>query len=142
MGSKTPEWILETFDLGQYAGEEVLIRFEYVTDDAVNYPGWFVDNISIPAIGYTTDFENGPDGWQSEGWLLTDNRLPQEWLVQVLAFQDGELVNVERVPVNADGSARIDVNGLGRGNEAVLLISGATPVTTEEALYEYRIDER
>ncbi len=141
-GSKTPEWILEEIDLSDYAGEQVWIRFEYVTDDAVNYPGWFIDDIRIPAIGYSTDFEDGPDGWESEGWILTDNRLPQLWLLQVMAFQDGELVSVQRVPVHPDGTAQVRVNGLGRGNEAVLAISGLTPVTTEPAAYEYRIDRR
>ena len=137
--STTPQWLLESFDLRAYAGQEVWVRFEYVTDDAVNYPGWFIDDVSIPAIGYWADFEAGADGWESEGWLLTDNWLSQKWLVQALAFHDGELVSVERVTVGEDGTAHIEVNGLGQGNEAVLVISGLTPVTTEEALYEYRI---
>ena len=140
--SETAQWVLESFDLRAYAGQEALVRFEYVTDDAVNAPGWFIDDITIPAIGYAADFENGADGWESEGWLLTDNRLPQEWLVQILVLADGELVSAERAPVGADGATRIDVEGLGRGNEVVLAISGQTPVTTEEALYEYRIEQR
>jgi hypothetical protein len=138
----TPEWITETFDLSDYAGKEVLIRFEYVTDDAVNAPGWFVDDISIPAIAYNTDFEAGAEGWESEGWILTDNRLPQHWLVQILALADDKLIDVIRVPVNADGSATIDVDGLGGSDTAVLVVSGMTPVTTEVAQYEYRIEER
>ncbi len=141
-GSETPEWIVEELDLSAYAGEEVWIRFEYVTDDAVNYPGWFIDDIRIPAIGYSTDFENGPDGWESEGWILTDNRLPQLWLVQVIALQDGKLQAVQRIPVGPDGAAEIQVNGLGRGNEAILTVSGLTLGTTEPATYEYRIDPR
>ncbi|RME61534.1 MAG: hypothetical protein D6790_07660, partial [Caldilineae bacterium] len=141
-GDGVPEWLVESFDLSAYAGEEVWVRFEYVTDDAVNYPGWFIDDIRIPAIDYATDFESGPDGWESEGWLLTDNRLPQRWLVQVLAFRGDELVGVQRVPVAADGTAQVEVNGLGGRNRAVMIISGTTPVTTEPADYEYRIDTR
>lgn len=141
-GAETPEWVQETFALHTYVGEKVLVRFEYVTDDAVNAPGWFIDDITIPAIDYSADFEEGADGWESEGWLLTDNRLPQEWLVQVMAFYDGELARVERAPVGADGKIRIDVDGLGRGSEVVLTISGLTPGTTEEALYQYWIEQR
>lgn len=141
-GGEAPRWVLETFDLRAYAGEEVLVRFEYVTDDAVNAPGWFIGDVTIPAIGYAADFENGANGWESEGWLLTDNRLDQEWLVQTMAFDSGELRRVVRVPVGADGAARIDVDGLDRDGEIVLAISGLTPVTTEEALYSYRIEQR
>ena len=141
-GGETPGWVQESFDLHAYASDKILVRFEYVTDDAVNAPGWFIDDINIPAIGYAADFENGADGWESEGWLLTDNQLPQKWLVQIMAFYDGELVRVERAPVGADGAARIDVDGLRPDSEVVLAISGLTPGTTEEALYEYRIEKR
>ena len=141
-GAAEPDWVQESFDLRAYAGEKVFLRFEYVTDDAVNAPGWFVDEIEIPAIGYATNWENGVDGWESEGWLLTDNRLPQEWLVQIMVFQDDRLVSFERAPVEADGTVHIDVEGLDRRSEVVLAISGLTPVTTEEAFYEYRIEQR
>nr|HRJ41911.1 immune inhibitor A [Caldilineaceae bacterium] len=141
-GDEIPEWIEERYDLSAWAGKKVSLRFEYVTDDAVNYPGAFVDDISIPAIGYSTDFENGPDGWESEGWLLTDNRLPQRWIVQVLAVHNGQLVGVERATVTPTGETTIQINGLSRNTRAVVIISGATPVTTEEAQYEYSIEAR
>ena len=138
--SSAPDWVNESFDLRAYAGEKVFLRFEYVTDDAVNAPGWFVDEIEIPAIGYATNWGNGADGWESEGWILTDNQLPQEWLVQIMVFKDGNLASFERAAVETDGTVRIDVEGLDRGSEVVLAISGLTPVTTEEAYYEYRIE--
>ncbi len=140
--ARAPAWIEETFDLRPYAGERVSIRFEYVTDDAVNAPGWFIDRIEIPAIGYESSWADEADGWESEGWLLTDNTLPQEWLVQILVFHKGTLAAFERVPVDSDGSARIDLDGLDRESEVVLAISGLTPVTTEEAHYQYRIELR
>ena len=109
---------------------------------AVNAPGWFIDDIAIPAINYATDFEQGEDGWDSEGWLLTDNRLPQVWLLQTMVFNEGALARVERAQVGANGKLRIDVDGLDRGKEVVLSISGLTPGTTEEASYEYWIERR
>lgn len=141
-GDEIPVWIEERYDLSAYAGQRVRLRFEYVTDDAVNYPGAFVDDIRIPAIGYSSDFENGPDGWESEGWLLTDNRLNQHWLIQVLALHNDELVSVQRAAVSPGGEATIRINGLSRSTKAVVIISGATPVTTEEARYEYSIEAR
>ncbi len=130
-------WVTEQYDLSAYAGESVYLRFEYVTDDAVNKSGWLIDDISIPAIDYRTDFESGPDGWESEGWLLTDNRLEQRWLLQLLEFAGRELVDVRRISVDADGRAQIAVDGLGWRQSAVLAVTAFAPVTTEPA--EYRL---
>ena len=137
-----PEWVEERFDLRAYTGGKAWLRFEYVTDDAVNAPGWFVDEVKIPAIGYATNWEDGPGGWESEGWLLTDNRIPQEWLVQIMVFEDGTLAGYKRAQVNERGTVRIELDGLDRRSEVVLAISGLTPVTTEEAFYEYAIEQR
>ena len=62
--------------------------------------------------------------------------------MQIMVFQDDRLVSFERAPVEADGTVHIDVEGLDRRSEVVLAISGLTPVTTEEAFYEYRIEQR
>jgi immune inhibitor A len=138
-GSSVAVWVEESFDLGDYAGEEVWLRFEYVTDDAINHPGWFIDHVSIPAIDYYDDFEDGAEGWQSEGWILTDNRLPQHWILQLILIERGRLAEVQRIPVDALGRATIEVPALRGNSEAILVISGATPVTTETAAYEYWI---
>ncbi|MCB0044207.1 MAG: immune inhibitor A [Caldilineaceae bacterium] len=132
-------WITERYDLSDYAGEDVQVRFEYVTDDAVNRAGWFVDDLAIPAIGYATDFENGPDGWESEGWLLIDNRLTQRWLLQLLEFEDNRLVSVQDVPVDESGHANVSVENLGNGRTATLAVSALAPVTTEPASYELKM---
>ncbi|HVO69931.1 MAG TPA: choice-of-anchor J domain-containing protein, partial [Aggregatilineaceae bacterium] len=51
-------WVQETVDLTPYAGQHVLVRFEYITDDATTQPGMLVDDVSIPEIGYQDGFEN------------------------------------------------------------------------------------
>ena len=134
------EWVTEAYDLSDYAGEMVWIRFEYVTDGAVNMPGWFIDDVQIPAIGYVSDFEQGTDGWQSEGWLLTDNQLPQHWLVQLFTLQDNVLEEVTQLEIDAGGLGSMTLPDLGNGKTAVVTISGTTPVTTEPAQYRYWID--
>ncbi len=141
-GFRSPDWVQEQFDLSAYAGEKVWVRFEYVTDDAVNRPGWMIDDVSIPALNYATDFENGPDGWESEGWLLTDNRLTQTWTVQVLSLQNGTMVALDRYTPDANGALSIDITDLGGDNTAIIAISGLAPVTTEAATYEYEILKR
>ncbi|MFQ6125273.1 MAG: hypothetical protein ACE5R6_11815 [Candidatus Heimdallarchaeota archaeon] len=41
------DWVTMDFDLSTYARQTVLIGFRYMTDWAVQYPGWWVDNIAI-----------------------------------------------------------------------------------------------
>ncbi|ARI76005.1 immune inhibitor A domain-containing protein [Halobacillus mangrovi] len=45
----------ETFDLSEYAGQEVHISFRYLTDWGYNDAGWFIDNIEVPEIGLSFD---------------------------------------------------------------------------------------
>ncbi len=77
-------WVQESVDLTPYAGQTILVRFEYITDDSVTQPGMLIDDVSVPEIGYADDFESGDGGWTSEGWLLTNNVLPQPFLVQLV----------------------------------------------------------
>jgi hypothetical protein len=116
------------------------VRFEYITDDAVTSTGWLIDEVRIPALGYATDFEGGADGWESEGWLYTDNRLAQGWLVQVLELTGDELTGLQRHEVDENGQATFAVAGLGNGRRAVLAISALAPITTEPAAYEIRLE--
>jgi immune inhibitor A len=43
-------WLSERIDLSAYAGQEILLRFSYVTDPILTYGGLALDNISIPEI--------------------------------------------------------------------------------------------
>ena len=44
--------------------------------DVFNEPGWAIDDISIPEIGYHTDGETGDDGWRAAGFVRIANVLP------------------------------------------------------------------
>jgi immune inhibitor A len=41
-------WINEMVDLSQYAGQNLTLRFEYVTDSNVTGEGFLLDDLSIP----------------------------------------------------------------------------------------------
>jgi len=42
-----PVWTTMTFDLSQYAGEDVLLGFRYMTDLGHLEQGWYLDNVTI-----------------------------------------------------------------------------------------------
>ncbi len=43
-------WVLETINLSDYIGEEILIRFQLVSDVAVNEDGFYFDDLSIDIL--------------------------------------------------------------------------------------------
>ena len=94
-GGDTPQWVQEHIDLTPYAGQKVMIRFEYVTDDAVNRAGLCVDDLSVPELGYADDAETERGGWEAKGFVRSSNVLRQQFLLQVIEF--GPTGRVRRV---------------------------------------------
>jgi hypothetical protein len=134
-----PGWLEEKLDLTPYTGQEILLRFEYVTDDAVNRPGWTLDDVSIPEIGFYDDMENGDNGWQAEGFVRMDNLLPQYFLVQVIEMGHDQ-VRVRSIPLDENNRGSLTLTGLGDTlDRAILVISGLTPVTNQLAEYQYQL---
>jgi immune inhibitor A len=134
------EWIQEHVDISVYAGQEVLIRFEYITDDAVNRPGFVLDDVAIPEISYFSDFEEDEDGWEPAGFIRHANVLPQRWLVQMVLF--GPETAVQRLGLDEDQTGSWIIPLDGRTDRATLTISGLAPVTTEMGSYSYEIEEQ
>jgi len=132
--AEVPQWVEEQVDLSPYAGRQILLRFETITDDAVNNAGWLLDDITIPEIDFRDDVEAADGGWEAEGFIRSDNVLPQEWMVQVIEL--GESIEVRSVPVGPDGRGEVTIGGLGRRlDRAVVVVSGLTPKTTEVGQY-------
>ncbi|GAB4490400.1 MAG: immune inhibitor A [Anaerolineales bacterium] len=126
-------WIEESVDLSQLAGQTVLLRFEYITDAAVNGEGIMVDDISIPEINYFDDFETGANGWQAEGFVRIENLLPQTFRLALI--RKGGQTTVETITVNPDQTAEINLDLGGDTREVILLVSGTTRFTRSVGSY-------
>lgn len=132
-------WTQQSVDLSPYTGDVVLVRFEQVTDDAYNAPGFAVDDISIPELGYATDAENSDGGWLPTGFVRTDGQLPQRYSLQLIKF--GDQISVEQLNVPPSESLDVDIpNPDGKLQKAVLVVSGLTRDTTEPARYRYSVE--
>jgi immune inhibitor A len=137
-GQSPAQWVPEQMDLTPYAGKKVLLRFEYVTDDAYNAPGWAVDDISIPEIGFTDNVESGANGWDVKGFVRTDNVLPKEYIVQVI--EAGTPAQVVRIPLDSQNRGKLTIAGFGKAvPHAELVVSAFAPTTTEQTQYELAI---
>ncbi|MCX6066411.1 MAG: immune inhibitor A [Chloroflexi bacterium] len=126
---QTDGWMEESVDLSQFAGQKVQIRFEYVTDAAVNGGGFMLDDISIPEIGYSSDFEADNGGWESTGFVRVENILPQTFRL-ALINNNGE-TTVQSISVGADQTADINIDL----SDATLIVSGTTRFTREDGHY-------
>jgi immune inhibitor A len=131
----TETWIEETVDLSAYAGKNVFVRFEYITDAAVNGEGFMVDDVRVDAAGYGSDFEAGDDGWVAEGFVRVQNILPQTFGLALIQTGDS---SVTMVTLNEDQTAEISIS-LKSGEKAYLVISGQTRFTREVASYQIEI---
>lgn len=69
-----------TFQVMQAKRYSSVLR--YVTDAAVNGEGFMLDDVTLEAAGYTSDFEADDGGWVAEGfgaWSKTFFRRHSSW---------------------------------------------------------------
>ncbi len=119
-------WVAETVDLSEYAGSEILVRFEYITDGAIHSDGLVIDDISLPEIGFFDDAEEGR-GWIAAGFARIQNRLPQRFAVQVIADRGDENFEVFDLELDSENRGRTSIEGLGTEFERIVL--AVSPVT-------------
>ncbi|HPH98198.1 MAG TPA: immune inhibitor A [Anaerolineaceae bacterium] len=137
--AKSGGWIEESVDLSRFAGKKVQLRFEYVTDAAVNGEGLMLDDVSIPEINYSSDFESDDGGWVGAGFVRVQNVLPQTYRVTLLVrSSSGDKV----IPVELDDLQTGSLNfKLASGESAYLIVSGTTRFTRQLAEYQFSVDE-
>jgi len=134
----TNGWIKESVILDAYVGQSVILSFELITDDAVNYAGMVVDDMAIPEIGYYTDFETDNGGWTSEGWVWVTNQIPQQAWIQVIQSLPNRVTVSRWFLPTGDGDIHPII--LNREVESVVIaISAIAPVTTVPMEYHLTI---
>jgi hypothetical protein len=115
---------------------KVQIRFEYVTDTALNGEGFLLDDVRIEAIDYQTDFEADNGGWEAAGFVRVENVIPQTYRLALIV--KGDTTTVTQVTLNPDQTADVPFS-LKPGEEAVLVVTGTTRFTRLPAAYQIDI---
>jgi hypothetical protein len=136
-GGDEPRWVEEAIDLTAFAGRRVLLRFEYVTDGGLSTPGWAIDDVAVPEVGWRDDAESD-GGWESRGFVRLRRPLPQRFIVRLVEM--GAETRVTDVPLDAGNDAEIRLSDFGAGlTKAVIIIAAATEGTSEPATYRYSL---
>jgi hypothetical protein len=137
-GGGAPKWIEENIDLSKYAGKQIQIRFEYITDSAVNGEGFLLDDIQVPETGYLENFEQNDGGWIGEGWVRNDNQLPQNFRLALI--QKGvDQTSVEYIPLNPDLTANIPIDIGSQYDEVILVVTATTRFTRQPTAYQFAL---
>jgi hypothetical protein len=130
-------WVKASVDLSEYAGKSVTLRFEYITDEAVNAEGMLIDDVSIDVINYTSDFESDAGGWETGGFVRIVNILPQTYRLSLISI--GNTTTVEQVVVQPGEAKSFTFSIGGDISEVVLSVSGTARFTRQIATYRYKI---
>lgn len=126
--SKT--WDNETVDLSRYVGKRIQIRFEYITDDSVNFQGMAIRSLAIPEIGWKDD----GTGWTTRGFVdVQANAVLNPWTVQLIEYRTHG-IRVVTMPLAAFDRGSVTIDPAGSGiKRIVAVISSTAPKTTATA---------
>jgi hypothetical protein len=95
-------WVPVSMDLTPFAGHDIDLYFTTWQDGAFTLQMMYVDDISIPEIGFFDDVEAGEGDWVSTGWYITDGILDNGFGVVTI---DTKWVPTARYPEPAGNSA-------------------------------------
>jgi hypothetical protein len=133
-------WIDEQVNLNAYAGKQVLVRFEYLTDGSDSRTGVVLDDLGILEMGSLDDAESPVSIWQADGFLRVPDAVAQNWSVTVIV-RDADGRNTV-FPVTLDmfntGRATFTVPDGGR---ATLVIGAMAPFTSYLADYKISVHQ-
>ena len=134
-GSSGTDWIDEEVDLTPFAGSEILLRFEYVTDQSYNGQGFALRDVRIPQIGL--DEPGAVEGaWTPDGWLRVDAPIPEHWNLRVVRWTP-QGVRVDPVAVDVDGTASFKLDE--SASRSMLVVAPTAPRTLLPASYSVTV---
>ncbi len=135
-GGSAPKWVKESVDLSPYLGKKILVRFEEVTDKALNTQGFAVDGMRIPELRFQDTLATD-NGWVSNGFIRSNNVLPEHFAVQALLYQGLQFTQTD-MPVDlASGQGALTIPNYGSSvTRVVLIVSAYAAATTQLAQYQ------
>ena len=91
----------------------------------------------IETIGFHDSFESPDDGWIAEGWIRTDNRLPNNtWLQVAQGTHDG--IEVSRSLISGSGDLSVDI--LPGVSQVLVAVSPVVPQTSLPTEYKLEMN--
>jgi hypothetical protein len=98
-----------------------------------------LDDISIPELGYSSDFEINDEGWQAAGWARIRNVLPQTYRLALIS--EGDATHIQYINLNPDNTVDVPFTIDDSTNNVVLVVSATTRFTRQTAPYRFKVSQ-
>jgi hypothetical protein len=144
-GNCEPRWVAETFNLSEFAGQDILIAFHFVSDGGVFLDGWWVDDVAVGG----TDLG---DGTTLTGWSSPTGINPIEvagFTVMLVAYTPGQTAFLTTLPMGEGFTSTLEgealTAALGPASQvvgAIVMYDEPTEQVPYYAPYELRVDNR
>lgn len=95
-------WLNESVSLGQWAGQQILLRFQYLTDAALHDHGLCLRDLRVTGPGGELPT---PVEWKPDGFVWTNNLVRQSFIVQVI-YEDLENTGSRVLQMELDAANR------------------------------------
>lgn len=132
-------WLPQSVDLTAYAGQHILLRFQTVSLPGHDNPGFAVDNIAIPEIGFSDNAEGAVPGWTLNGWQQVSNAAPQRFLVQMAHLGDGTARVRQLIAPGDTATSGAWPFTLAANDFLILAVSGLNADTSQPARFALNI---
>jgi hypothetical protein len=136
-----PIWFSQSADLSPFAGQQILLRFEYISLPDQDNSGIVIDNIAIPEINFLDDAEDEQTDWTLDGWQHIDNDLPQRYLVETTLIdpQTSTVHNRQLIGPKDDATAGQWRFSLPANGQFIVSVSGLNDNTIMPAAFQLAI---
>jgi len=126
-------WVQEAVDLSPFAGEDLWVRFQYVTDDAINASGACFRDLSINFGNASAGIAVDDRGWEAQGFVFTNNVVRQGFQVQLITT--GEDPQVRQVPLDINNAGKLTVQPPGDGEKLIVAVGSIAEKTRQSVSY-------
>ena len=134
-------WLQESVDLSPFAGKDLWVRFQYVTDDAINGSGACFRDLSISFAGFNFAAASGiaadDSGWEAQGFVFTDNVVRQGFQVQLITTGDDP--QVRQVLLDSNNAGQLTVEPPGDGERLIVAVGSMAEKTRQQVGYTLRV---
>ena len=115
-----------------------MLRFEYITDDAVFLKGACFDDFEIPELNWSDDTST-VGNWDSKGFARVEETIPTQYLVQVIHEKKYGDPVVYQLPIDINGKGSLTVEGIDEDDLVITVISAVTRQSTMPTEYTIEI---
>jgi hypothetical protein len=128
-------WVDEEIDLSAYAGQSILVRFEYLTDSSVTQAGVALDDLRLVELDALENAEQPESIWKPEGFVRVPAAVPQQWSLAVVIHDPDKQVSAQVVPLDSLNTGRVSFT-IPQGGSATLVVGGMAPFSMTPARYK------